>query len=235
MRVRPIAVSSLIALAAVFSLGGAARAADDCHDSPRAGIDWRDCNKRNLMLPGGELRGANLTNVDFSGTDLGGSDLVSAIFEKATLVRANLAGSQASGTRFARVEAYRTDFSEINAPGAIFRSGELQRSNFHAAVLTDVDFTKADMGRSQFDKADVSGSRFALANLARADFRGARFAKPADFDRAFFFLTRIEGVDLSAATGLNQWQIDMACGDKGTKLPEGLKPSKGWPCKFEDD
>jgi uncharacterized protein YjbI with pentapeptide repeats len=235
MRVRPIAVSSLIALAAVFSLGGAARAADDCHDSPRAGIDWRDCNKRNLMLPGGELRGANLTNVDFSGTDLGGSDLVSAIFEKATLVRANLAGSQASGTRFARVEAYRTDFSEINAPGAIFRSGELQRSNFHAAVLTDVDFTKADMGRSQFDKADVSGSRFALANLARADFRGAKFAKGADFDRAFFFLTRIEGVDLSTATGLNQWQIDMACGDKNTRLPQGLKPSKGWPCKFGDD
>ncbi len=183
-----------------FFAGRAARAADDCHDSPRAGIDWRDCNKRNLMLPGGELRGANLTNVDFSGTDLGGSDLVLGDFREGDAGARQSRRLPASGTRFARVEAYRTDFSEINAPGAIFRSGELQRSNFHAAVLTDVDFTKADMGRSQFDKADVSGSRFALANLARADFRGARFAKPADFDRAFFFLTRIEGVDLSAAT-----------------------------------
>jgi uncharacterized protein YjbI with pentapeptide repeats len=235
MRVRHSAVSSLIALVVALSAGAAARAADDCHDSPRAGIDWRECNKRNLMLPNGELRGANLTDVDFSGTDLAGSDLVSAIFEKATLVRASLAGASASGARFARVEAYRTDFSEINAPGAIFRSGELQRSNFHAAILTDVDFTKADMGRSQFDKADVSGSRFALTNLARADFRDAKFSRPADFDRAFFFLTRIEGVDLSGATGLNQWQLDMACGDKDTKLPEGLKPSKNWPCKFGDD
>ena len=33
------------------------------------------------------------------------------------------------------------------------------------------------------------------------------------------FLTRIEGLDLSAATGLAQWQIDMSCGDGNTKLP----------------
>jgi uncharacterized protein YjbI with pentapeptide repeats len=74
-----------------------------------------------------------------------------------------------------------------------------------------------------------------LTNLARADFRGATLSKPVDFDRAFFFLTRIEGVDLAAATGLTQWQLDMACGDDKTMLPAGLKKPKDWPCQFQQD
>jgi uncharacterized protein YjbI with pentapeptide repeats len=137
--------------------------------------------------------------------------------------------------RFARVEAYRTDFSGISADDASFESAELQRSNFANARLSNVTFTKADLGRSHFDGAEVGGSRFSLTNLARADFRGARFSAPVDFDRAFFFLTRIEGVDLSAATGLTQWQLDMACGDDKTVLPEGLKKPAPWPCKFQQD
>jgi hypothetical protein len=47
--------------------------------------------------------------------------------------------------------------------------------------------------------------------LARADFRGATFTAPIDSDGAFFFLTRIEGLDLSKSAGLSQWQLNMAC------------------------
>jgi uncharacterized protein YjbI with pentapeptide repeats len=212
-----------------------ASASDDCHASPAPNIQWQDCDKSNLMLGGSDLGGANLVGADFSATDLRNTNLDAANLEKVVLVRGNLAGSSAKGTRFARVEAYRTDFSQIDAPGANFQSAELQRSNFHAAKLAGADFTKADLGRSQFDGADVSGSRFSLTNLARADFRDATFAKPADFDRAFFFLTRIEGVDLAAATGLTQWQLDMACGDAKTVLPAGLKKPKAWPCQFQQD
>jgi uncharacterized protein YjbI with pentapeptide repeats len=74
-----------------------------------------------------------------------------------------------------------------------------------------------------------------LANLSRADFREATFAKPVDFDRAFMFLARLEGVDLTAATGLTQWQVDMACGDDKTVLPAGLTKPKAWPCKFQQE
>ena len=68
------------------------------------------------------------------------------------------------------------------------------------------------------------------ANLARADFRGATFTAPIDFDGAFFFLTRIEGLDLSKSTGLSQWQLNMACGDARTELPSGLTRPEDWPC-----
>ena len=44
-----------------------------------------------------------------------------------------------------------------------------------------------------------------------------------------------KGLDLSKATGLQQMQIDLACGDAKTKLPAGLKAPATWPCKFEFD
>ena len=48
------------------------------------------------------------------------------------------------------------------------------------------------------------------------------------------FISR-EGVNLAAATGLSQWQLDMACGDDKTVLPPGLKKPAPWPCKFQQD
>ena len=209
--------------------------ADDCQALPTAGINWQDCDKTRLMLRGSDLGGANLVGANFSYTDLRENNLAGANLEKATLVRASLAGSTAKGAHFARIEAYRTDFSGMDAPGANFQNAELHRSNFQKAKLADADFTKADLGRSQFDGAELGGNRFSLAILARADFRGATFAKPADFDHAFFFLARIEGVDLAAATGLIQWQVDMACGDDKTVLPAGLTKPKTWPCNFEQE
>ena len=210
-------------------------ASDDCHDSPAPGINWQGCDRSMLMLAESDLSGANLVETNLTSTDLKNSNLLGANLEKATLVRASLSGSAAKGARFVRIEAYRTNFRQIDAQGASFEGAELQRSNFQQAKLADTNFTKADLGRSQFDGADVSGSRFALTNLARADFRGAVFSRPADFDRAFLFLTRIEGVDLAAATGLTQWQLDMACGDDKTALPGGLTKPKTWPCDFSQE
>jgi hypothetical protein len=49
------------------------------------------------------------------------------------------------------------------------------------------------------------------------------------------FVTRVEGLDLSTATGLTQAQVDVACGDDKTKLPAKLTVPKSWPCKFTND
>ncbi|CAN7208978.1 pentapeptide repeat-containing protein [Rhizobium sp. LjRoot254] len=209
--------------------------ADDCREAPTPGINWQECDKKLLMLGGSNLEGAKLVGTDFTTTDLGNANLLGANLEKAKLLRASLAGSTAKGARFVRAEAYRTDFTGIGADDANFESAELQRSNFKDAKLSNVNFTKAELGRSQFDGAEVGGSHFSLTNLARADFRGAHFSGPVDFDRAFFYLTRIEGVDFSAATGLSQWQLDMACGDDKTVLPSGLKKPDQWPCKFQQE
>jgi uncharacterized protein YjbI with pentapeptide repeats len=209
--------------------------ADDCRNEPAPDVNWQNCDKTRLMLGGSDFKNAKLLETDFTTTDLRNTNLSGADLEKAKLVRASLAGATATGARFARIEAYRTDFGGIAADGASFESAELQRSNFKDAKLSKTNFTKADLGRSQFDGAELGGSRFALANVSRTDFRGARFSSPVDFDRAFFFLARLEGLDLSAATGLSQWQVDMACGDDTTVLPPGLNTPAQWPCKFDQD
>jgi uncharacterized protein YjbI with pentapeptide repeats len=201
-----------------------------CGSTPEPGLDWSECTKKNLMLPSSELEGANLSGTDFSLTDLSGSNLTSANLEKANLVRAWLAGARAEKANFSRVEAYRSSFANIAANGASFVSAELQRADFSGADLTGANFEKAEAGRVLFKGAVLTGARFSLANLSRANLSGATFEGPLDFDQAFMFLTHIEGLDLSAAKGLEQAQIELACGDKDTKLPEGLTTPARWPC-----
>ncbi|MEP9387520.1 pentapeptide repeat-containing protein [Mesorhizobium sp. KR9-304] len=226
-----LAAAAIAAFAVV--LPATPSAAADCSADPAPGVDWTDCDKKIIVLSGSDFSAATLVGTDFTSTDLRDSNLMTANLEKAALVRASLAGSHAEGAKFDRAEAYRTNFSGINAKGATFASSEMQRSNFANAVLVNVDFTKADLARADFAGADINGAKFAFANLARADLTKAKFDTPLDFANAFLLLTRIEGLDLSAATGLVQWQIDMSCGDGNTKLPEGLNPGSSWPCKFD--
>lgn len=225
--------AGLALLATAMLLPVAASAAARCTASAGPGVDWTECDKKLIILSGSDFEGATLFGTDFTSTDLRDTNLAKANLEKATLVRASLAGSKAVGARFDRIEAYRTNFSGIDAQGATFTAAEMQRSNFTGAVLRGVDFTKAELGRADFADADITGTSFTLASLARADLSGAKFSGPIDLSGAFLFLTRIEGLDLSAATGMQQWQVDMACGDDNTKLPSGLTAGAGWPCAFD--
>ncbi len=52
--------------------------ASDCGRTPVAGIDWRECSKKNLMLQGSDFQGANLAGTDLSLTNLSGTNLTSA-------------------------------------------------------------------------------------------------------------------------------------------------------------
>ncbi len=221
----PAITACLVALAAP-AVGHAA----SCKDSAAPGADWTDCNKKALMLGGSDLQGANLVNTDFTLTDLRGANLIGANLEKATLVRSSVAGALAEGANFSKIEAYRCNFAGIAAEKASFVNSELQRANFSGARLTGTSFEKAELGRANFDRAELTGTRFSHANLSRASFSNSSFTGPIDFDGAFMFLTRIEGVNLSEATGLEQEQVDMTCGDSSTKLPAGLNTPAGWPC-----
>ncbi len=211
-----------------------ARAAD-CSSMASPSIDWQGCNKTSLVLQGSDLGGANLTETDFTYTDLRNANLAGANLEKSTLIRSSLAGAKADKANFSRVEAYRTSFAGMSAQGSSFASAELSRVDFAGANLTGSDFQKAELSRASFGTATLTGSRFTLANLSRADLHAIKVEGPIDYTGAFLFLTRIEGMDLSAATGLTQPQVDLTCGDSATKLPAGLNPGPYWPCKFGFD
>lgn len=227
-----LAVAALAGV--VVSLPISQARAANCKAVPSPSIDWQECDKSKLMLSESDLDGANLFGVDLSYTDMRNSSLAGASLEKATLFRSSLAGSKAGKANFARVEGYRTAFSQVAAPGASFASAELQRADFTDADLTGANFEKAELGRAIFTNAIVTGSRFAQANLSRVHLNEAKIEGPIDYAGAFLFLTRIEGMDLSQATGLQQSQIDQACGDADTKLPDSLKAPSGWPCPPAD-
>jgi uncharacterized protein YjbI with pentapeptide repeats len=236
-RLGPRCAGGLLATACAAILGASLvpAAAADCRSMAASGIDWQGCSKGGLVLGDSDLSGAKLKEVDFTATDLRGATLSGADLEEAKLIRSSLAGAKADKANFKRIEGYRTVFSGIAAPGASFASAELQRADFSDADLTGADFQKAELGRANFAGATITGTKFPMANLSRAEMQKANFEGPIDFTGAFLFLTRLDGLDLSQATGLAQPQIDLACGDAGTKLPAGLTPPLSWPCKFEFD
>jgi uncharacterized protein YjbI with pentapeptide repeats len=67
------------------------------------------------------------------------------------------------------------------------------------------------------------------AYIARADFRGTTL-NGVNLGGAYMFLTHFEGADLSRAKSLTQEQIEIACGDNKTKLPNNLQKPTAWPC-----
>lgn len=219
--------------AAMASLAPSPAQAGNCGAGVGPGVDWSDCRKRNLILDGSNLSGANLSNADFTSSDLRKSGLDGADLSKANLLRSMLDSSKAAGANFEKAVGFRTSFVGTDLTAARFAKSEMQRADFTGATLTDVDFEKSELGRANFSDADINGTNFRYANLARADFRFARFETAIEFTGAFLFRTRIEGVDLSTAKGLAQWQVDMACGDSTTKLPEGLVEPGIWPCGDE--
>lgn len=231
-KIQAIAVLALTAFLA-WTVPSSTMADSQCNSSPMPDVDWRECSKRAILLPGSNLERANLFDTDFTMTDLSDANLNSANLEKASLVRAWLTGATAENANFSRIEGYRTGFTNVVANGANFSSAELQRADFTGAKLKGANFEKAELGRALFDGATLANTRFSLANLSRADFSRAIFNGPVQFDRAFMFLARIEGLDLTTAEGLDQAQIDLACGNAETKLPRGLVAPSTWPCQFD--
>ncbi len=222
----------VLALGTALLLGSGTDAlrAADCGSVAAPGLDWSGCSKTNIMIQSSDLHGANLAGAHFDSTDLSDADLTSANLEKATLVRAWLKNAKADGANFAKIEAYRSDFSNATANNVSFANAELQRAEFAGAQLRNTDFQKAELGRADFDKAVLTGVNFSFANLSRATLNGAIMEGPTSFGGAFMYLTRIEGVDLSKASGLQQAQINLACGDSTTILPSWLKAPSAWPC-----
>jgi len=224
-------VVTVLFLSSLFTFGGLGTAAyAKCHASAAPGVDWQGCRKRNLILKGSDLSGAKFAGTDFTATDLRDTKLTDTDLTKAMMVRSYLNGSQAEGANFDTVMGYRTSFVGVNLKNATFVKAEMTRADFTDADLTNVPFERADLGRAIFTGASLTGASFPFANLARADFRGSNFTGSIDFTGAYLFLTRFDGIDLGETKGLEQWQIDLSCGDDKTQIPAGLDTPANWPC-----
>lgn len=73
------------------------------------------------------------------------------------------------------------------------------------------------MSFANFTNVTFRGTDLSAANLASAKMDGA------DLTGAKTSITSFLGTDLSKTKGLTQAQLNVACSDKATKLPAGLK------------
>jgi uncharacterized protein YjbI with pentapeptide repeats len=202
-----------------------------CSDKPTQGVNWEGCRKRNLVLSGNDLRNGNFSQTNFASTDMRSTKIGGADFTKAVLIRAVIDGSSARQANFEKAVGYRASFQNSDLSDTIFRKTELIRVNFSGSNLIGANFSKSDAGRTMFDGAIMGNNNFSFANIARADFRKAIMKGAVVIEGAFTFQTRFEGVDLTNFVGLQQWQIDIACGNETTVLPEGLNKPALWSCE----
>ena len=148
-----------------------------------------------------DLYHANLSGRLLLGQDLRKADLSNATLSGANLVAADLSGADLSGADLSGANLFGANLSHANLFGANLRDATLAH-----ATLSGADLPLANLSNANLFDATLSG-----ADLSRADLSGA------DLSRA-----DLSGADLSRAENLTQTQLDKACGNADTKLPEGL-------------
>lgn len=168
----------------------------------------------NSNLSGGKLHGSDLTGAHFRKAMLYGVTgeqviMRGAVMEDATLTEASLSHSTMRQANLHRAELTRgtfsdNDFQSANLIGASAASADFTRSNFDRARLDNADLTKATLDAGQF-----TGVRFGFANLEEASLKD----------------TNLSDADMTHVVGLTQGQLDQACGNMNTRLPDGLNLS----------
>ncbi len=205
----------------------------DCGDKPKPQVDWTKCTKMRLVLRNNDLSGAVLQRTNLSSTDLAGAKLQGAVLVEAILDRARLREADLTGSDLTKAQGSRVNFQKANLAGVTLKKSELLRADFSNANLENADLSKAELGRAIFAEANLNGADLSYSNVARANFSEAQLEN-VDLTRAYTYLTRIEGVDLSKTIGLTQEQLELACGDSHTQLPHELEKPTSWPCAKDD-
>lgn len=205
-----------------------------CSDGPGPGVDWSRCQKHHKIIRERDLRGARFDGASLTATDLMGSNLSGASLVGSDLMHSRLSGANLAGADLTKIQGSRSEFEGADLAGATLIKAVLLRASLRNAILSNADLSKAELGRADMSGADLTGANLSYANIARASFAKAVMAA-ANFDGAYTLLARFEGVDLSAARGMTQDQLDVACGDGETIPPSGLDTPSSWPCAKDGD
>ncbi len=222
-----LAVTAVLTVFAMPQTGQAG-----CSDGPAAAVDWTGCSKERLMLNGMDMTAGIFENAFLSGTGFKGALMAGANLQRSELVRSSFIGADLTGANLEKSLASRSVFDGAILRGARLVKAEFLRVSFAKADLTDADLSGGDFYRNDFSEAQMTGADLHDAIMPRAVFTGATMTA-ANLAGAFLLRTHFEHVDLSGVTGLEQTQLDLACGDAATILPAGLTVPAHWPCADE--
>jgi hypothetical protein len=120
------------------------------------------------------------------------------------LRKANLSFANLSGAMLAAANLSNADLSKANLSNADLRA-YLGGANLSYANLSNANL-RGYLSGANLSYANLSGANLSEANLSDANLRGAD----------------LSDAKLSDAKNLTQTQLDEACGNSKTKLPEGL-------------
>ena len=168
----------------------------------RKGPELPDLAKANI--PGANLSGANLSGADLDSADLNSAYLSGANLSFANLIGASLTGANLTGAKLSRVDLTGADLTGAN----------LGLADLNGAYLSGANLTGANLSGANLRSADLTG-----ANLRGVNLRGANLS-----------VAYLIGADLTGAKNLIQTQLNEACGNNETVLPEGLGLKLLKPC-----
>src|SRR5712671_4505766 len=118
------------------------------------------------------------------------------------------------------------DLAQANIPGANLSGANLSGANLSRVDLTGADLSGANLGLADLNGAYLSSANLSGANLSGANLRGADLTganlRSANLRSANLSVAYLIGADLTGAKNLIQTQLNEACGNNETELPEGL-------------
>ena len=168
------------------------------------GIDLREADLTRAVLWGADLRGADLTRADLWGADLQRTDLGGVNLTKAKLVGTKLTGADLTEARLYDVKELTVDQLK-KAKNWVF-------AHYDGKWLDKLGLPE-NHEKNLKDKS-LKGYDLSNMNLIGTSFGGW------DLQSAKLTKTQLYGADLRGAKNFTQKQLNEACVDKTTKLPE---------------
>ncbi|MET4519087.1 pentapeptide repeat-containing protein [Bradyrhizobium sp. I1.7.5] len=172
------------------------------------------------------LKHANLSGQYLIGEDFTGADVSFANLNEANLTNANLSGANLSGASLRGTDLHRAHLSNANLFAANLRDADLLFANLNGAILAAADLAGAQLPYTHLRGATLTGASLAGAHLGLADLSNADLSKAnlsnANLTRADLTGADLTGAKLSTAKNLTQEQLDKACGNASTQLPDGV-------------
>jgi len=201
------------------------------------GANLQRANLNRTDFCGANLRSANLSGASLRAANLSEANLYKANLQQATLKVANLSGAKLflanlQGAKLGKANLHLAGLIGANLSGANLNGADLSGANLNAAKLkqTDVYFanlaeaslTEADLYQANFIGANLQGANLYQANLTRTNLMGANLFGANLGD------VKLEGAILTGAKNLESQQIQMALGDRTTRLPDYIEPPTNW-------
>lgn len=197
----------------------------------------------------GSCSQCDLSNKRMNGVKLKNADFTGSIFNNSNLSGGQIDGSNLTGAHFKKALLYRIEGQKVMMDEAVLEDATLTEAHVTESVLRKANLRRADLSRGRFQRNDFSGADLESVKAPDVNFEGSNFEgahldhmnldkailddskmKGASFGYALMSEVSLKGTDLSDAKlsnvqGLKQEQLDPACGNMNTELPNGLSIS----------